>query len=108
MGISGVSTIESCWFVKSQNETDSGFQIDLVIDRADQCINLCEIKFYSTVFKANKKFVEDQMNKKEQFKHYTKTRKAIFITLITTYGAEKNQYYQQIVDNQLTMDDLFK
>jgi hypothetical protein len=108
LGISGVSTIESCWFVKSQNETDQGFQIDLVIDRADQCINLCEIKFYSTVFKANKKFVEDQMNKKEQFKHYTKTRKAIFITLITTYGAEKNQYYQQIVDNQLTMDDLFK
>jgi len=108
LGISGVSTIESCWFVKSQNKPESGVQIDLVIDRADHCINLCEIKFYSSVFKANKKFVEDQTNKKKLFQNYTKTKKALFITLITTYGAEENRYYQQIVDNQLTMDDLFK
>ena len=79
----------------------------LSIDRADNCINLCEIKFHNAKFKADRKFVETQMNKIEQFRNSTKTKKTLFTTLITTYGAEENPYYNEIVDNQLTMNDLF-
>ena len=108
LGISGVSTRESCWFIQGQSDSELGAQIDLVIDRDDNCINLCEIKFHNSKFRANKKFVADQFRKKELFRSFTKTRKTLFLTLITTYGAEENQYYHQIVDNQLTMNDLFE
>ncbi len=108
LGIAGVSTNESCWYLKpDKNSSEKGAQIDLVIDRADNCINLCEIKFHNSLFKADRKFVEAQMNKIERFRNSSKTKKAIFTTLITTYGAEENSYYNEIVDNQLTMNDLF-
>ncbi len=108
LGISGVSTRESCWFLKhGRNSSEQGAQIDLVIDRADNCINLCEIKFHNSKFKPDRKFVKTQMNKIEQFRNSTKTKKTLFTTLITTYGAEENSYYNEIIDNQLTMNDLF-
>ncbi len=108
LGISGISTRESCWFLKSEkNSSKQGAQIDLVIDRADNCINLCEIKFHKSTFKADRKFVETQMNKIDRFRENTKTRKSLFTTLITTYGAEENSFYNEIVDSQLTMKDLF-
>ncbi|MCP4749447.1 MAG: AAA family ATPase [Proteobacteria bacterium] len=108
LGISGVSTAESCWFIKPEKDSvDRGAQIDIVIDRADGCINLCEIKFSDSKFVVDKKFVVNQRHKIERFKTATQTRKSIFTTLITTFGAEENPSYHEIIDNQLTMDDLF-
>ena len=108
LGIAGVTTRESCWFTKPFNKaSDGGAQVDLVIDRADGCINLCEIKFHNTKLKIDKSFVTNQRNKTEQFRLTTKTKKSIFTTLISTFGAAENHHFHEVIDNQLTMDDLF-
>jgi len=99
LGISGVQTSVYSWQSKSA-------QIDLIIDRKDQVINLCEMKFSLTSYSINKKYGESLRQKADQFRQATKTNKSIFLTLITTYGLAKNKY-DYLVQNNLTMNDLF-
>ncbi len=100
LGIGGVSTTSFTW----NNERA---QIDLVIERADNCINLCEIKFVNNEFLIDKKYATILNQKKEIFQAITMTKKALFTTLISPYGVKENQYYKAAVQNQLTLDDLF-
>ncbi len=100
LGISGVQTSVSSWH-------HSEAQIDLVIDRKDQVINLCEMKFSIAPFSISKKYAENLRNKIAVFKHETKTKKAIYPTFITTYGLDQNQY-TYLAQNKLTMKDLFE
>jgi hypothetical protein len=79
----------------------------MVIDRADQCINLVEEKFCEGEFTVTKEYAARLQRKKELFKEKTGTKKAIFTTLITPYGAVVDANYLAAVDNQLTIDDLF-
>lgn len=99
LGISGVQTSISTW-------SSANTQIDLVIDRRDQVINICEMKFSINKFVIDKKYAEILRNKLGFFRQKTKTRKALFLTLITTYGIAPNQY-AGMVRNALTMDVLF-
>ena len=46
--------------------------------------------------------------KKSVFSQATQTKKTIFTTLLTTFPAMQNQYYLAEVDNEVTMDKLFK
>lgn len=106
--IGGVSTKESHWqYFSPKNSTDKGAEIDLLIDRADQCINLCEIKFYNTVYTMTKEDADDLERKKMVFLMKTQTRKALFMTLITPYGVKENDHYLSCVDNQLSLNSLF-
>ncbi|WP_436490114.1 AAA family ATPase [Chitinophaga sp. ARDCPP14] len=105
LGISGVQTTTSSWISTS---TDTGAQIDLVIDRRDQVINICEMKFSINNFTIDKKYAEELRNKIGIFKEETKTRKAIFLTMITTFGLNKNNYSNSLVQNSLKMDVLFE
>ncbi len=104
LGISGVETKISSWRSRSDG---NGVQIDLVIDRRDQVINLCEMKFSINKFIITKQYAEELRNKIAFFKNDTKTRKSIFLTMITTFGVENNTYYGGLVQNDLTMDMLF-
>lgn len=104
LGISAVNTTLYTWrSVKSE----PGSQIDLVIDRADDTINLCEIKYYSNIFTIDKKYYMNLENKVDSFIEETKTLKAIILTMITTRGLLKNQY-SSIVTRQVVLDELFK
>ncbi len=108
LGLAAVQTKTSKWkYVAPKGSKTSGAEIDLVIDRADQCINLCEMKFYSEEFTVDKEYAEKLQKKREIFEKATKTKKATFTTLITTQGAKSNEHYNASVDNQLTMDALF-
>ncbi|MBU4485241.1 ATP-binding protein [bacterium] len=108
LGLSGISTKESGWsYVPSRSKEESGAQVDLVIDRADNCINLCELKYYNSEFVIDKEYAKKLEDKKRIFKEQTKTNNTLFTTMITTYGTKKNIYYNSVVDNQLTMDVLF-
>ena len=108
LGISGISTVESGWRYLPQKAThQQGAQIDLVIDRADKCINLCEMKYSDSEFIIEKPYVENLINKKKVFRELTGTTKTLFTTLVTTYGVKKNTHCLSVVDNQLTMNDLF-
>ncbi|MFI4937391.1 MAG: ATP-binding protein [Candidatus Berkiellales bacterium] len=107
LGLAAVTTSHSQWSYIPQDNTEDGAQIDLIIDRADNCINLCEIKFCQGEFNITKEYAKKLLNKKEIFREQTKTKKTIFITMITPYGVKKNQHYIGLVDNELTLDDLF-
>jgi AAA+ ATPase superfamily predicted ATPase len=108
LGISGISTIESGWrYLPKKMNHNSGAQIDLVIDRADKCINLCEMKYSDSEFVIDKPYAEKLKNKKKVFREQTETTKTLFTTMVTTYGVKKNTHYLSVIDNQLIMDDLF-
>jgi uncharacterized protein len=104
LGISGIQTNNVAW--KGGTEEKSA-QIDLLIDRRDQVINLCECKFSLDEFSIDKAYSERLRSKISIFKQTTQTRKAVFLTMITTYGVEKNQYANLLVQNEVLMDDLF-
>ena len=107
LGIGAVSTAISSWHHRSSTG-EKGAQIDLVIDRADACINLCEIKFHKNEFTITKEYFNQLAYKKELFQKITKTRKTVFMTLITCSGVLKNEYYRQAVDGgDITTDELF-
>lgn len=104
LGISGVQTSISSW---RSSLKDKGIQIDLVIDRRDQVINVCEMKFSINPFTINKKYSDELRNKLGSFKEETGTRKSVFLTLITTFGIKSDQYSLGLVQNDLKMDILF-
>ena len=104
LGISGVSTKESAW---KSTQSKEGAQIDLVIDRRDGVINLCEMKFSNSLFTIDKKYDAELRNKIAAFRTETRTKKALFLTMITTYGLKGNSYSAN-VQNDLKMDVLFE
>jgi uncharacterized protein len=104
LGISSVQTLTSSW---RSTATPTGAQIDLVIDRRDNVVNVCEIKFSINDFSIDKKYAEDLRNKISAFKQETGTRKSVFLTFITTFGLKQNQYSIGLVQNNFTMDILF-
>ncbi len=105
LGIQGVLSKEAAW--RGGTEEKSA-QIDLLIDRRDQVINVCEAKFSLGAFAISKDYSEKLREKISVFKAVSKTRKAVFLTMITTYGTEKNKHATALVQNEVTMDDLFK
>jgi AAA+ ATPase superfamily predicted ATPase len=107
LGISGVLTKIYSYVSKATDDLP-GTQIDLLIDRMDQAIHLCEIKFSQNEFILDKKTTENIRQKKTIFQHNTKTKKHIFTTFITTYGMVDNKWKKESVDQNLTMDDLFE
>lgn len=104
--ISGIYS-EASGFIHQGNDVMSGAQIDLLIDRNDQVINLCEIKFYKTTYSITKSYAEQLRNKIAVFSQVSKTKKQIFLTMITTFGVTENKYSQELTDHNLTMDILF-
>lgn len=108
LGIFGVSTSESGWrYLPKKGSNQQGAQIDLLIDRADGCMNLCEMKYSDSEFVIDKPYAEALRRKKNIFRERTQTKKTLFTTLVTTYGVRKNSHCLSEVDCQLTMDDLF-
>jgi AAA+ ATPase superfamily predicted ATPase len=103
LGIGGIGTEISAW--KSTQSKD-GAQIDLVIDRRDGVINLCEMKFSVEQFSIDKKYDAELRNKIGTFRTETHTKKTIFFTMITTFGLRENAYSGN-VQNDLKMDVLF-
>jgi predicted AAA+ superfamily ATPase len=106
LGINGIVTNEFTWSQKTRDGIQ-GAQIDLIIDRADNCINLFELKFHSVPFSINKKYAEQLRIKKQVFIDQTQTKKNIFLTFLTPFGVEKNKYYLSEVNQQLLLEDLF-
>ena len=103
LGISGVLTEIFTWKSKSH---DPGAQIDLVIERGDQVVNLCEMKYASSEFAIDKAYDRNLRNKRSAFLAETHTRKAAQTTMITAYGLRKNMY-QAGIPFEITLDDLF-
>jgi uncharacterized protein len=106
LGISGIYTETSSYFYKGNDESE-GFQLDMLIDRADRAINLCEIKFYNDDFPMTDEFATYLRQRREKFRSIVKTKKALFNTLITTYGVKHSKSSTAQIDHVITMDKLF-
>jgi len=103
LGISGVLTEASSWRSK---DASPGAQIDLVLDRSDKIIHLCEMKFASDEYAIDKAYSLKLREKRAAFLAETSTRKAAHTTLVTTFGLKRNEYSAEILF-QMTMNDLF-
>jgi uncharacterized protein len=106
LGISGVNTQQASW-VKKGTSNEKGTQIDLLIDRDDAIISVCEMKFSTDYFTIKKDYAESLRNKISIFREASKTKKSIFLTLITTFGIQKNDYASELVQNDIILEDLF-
>lgn len=98
-----ISNTSSSW---RSADAESPVQIDLVIERADRIINLCEIKFSSAPYVIDKAYEMHLRNRMAIFREQTGTRYGTQLTMITTFGLLPNKHYS-VVDSELTLDDLF-
>ncbi len=107
LGISGVNTQQASW-IKKGTSNEKGTQIDLLIDRDDAIISICEMKFSTTSFTIKKDYADILRNKIAIFKESTHTKKSVFLALITTFGVQKNDYAFELVQNEIVLEDLFE
>ena len=105
IGISAVYSEISSMFIPKSAEND-GFQIDLLIDRNDNSINLCEIKFHAAPFTITSSYYYQLLEKRQRFIDFTGTKKQVFLTFITNHGVVKNEFASELVDVEITLDDL--
>ena len=110
MGISGVLSNVCSWqskpFVDKDGTKWKGGQIDLIIDRADNVVSLCEMKYYSDEFVIDGDYDQKLRERASLFNKVTGTKKALNHVFITTYGVKRNSY-SNIAQANLTMEDLF-
>lgn len=106
LGIQGIHSEVSPWRASGSKGTD-GAQIDLLIDRADRTITICEMKFYTDEFTIDKAYATELNRKLEVFRQVTKTRKSLFVAFLTTYGVKRNEYADRLMHQNLTMDIFF-
>jgi hypothetical protein len=105
LGISGVSTSESLWS-KRAAEGSRGTQIDLIIDRRDNVVNLCEAKFTSDEFSVDRDYHFTLVRRGELLRDLIPKRSVIHNTLVTTYGLRYGEYSGDFV-SVVTMEDLY-
>ena len=108
LGILGVLSDESSWFVKTDDDKGiSGAQIDLLIDRRDHVVSLCEIKYSISEYDIDKTYEANLRNKISTFSKVTNCKKTIQLVMITTFGVKRNKYSGLII-TQVLLDDLFQ
>lgn len=109
LGFPMVATRQHAWRSDPAKleEGESGVQIDLLIDRNDNIINLCEMKWASDEFVIDKKYDAELRHKADVFARQTGTKKAIHLTMVTTYGVKHNIYFDDF-QSQVTIDQLFE
>lgn len=110
LGISGILSNVYAWSCRPHTDQDGnewkGGQIDLIIDRNDRVMNLCEIKYAHAQYTIDRNYAETIRERTELFRREQKTTKNLRCTFITTYGIKTN-HYSGIVDHQVKLDDLF-
>ena len=104
LGITGIGTEYYSWRSKESSE---GAQVDLILERADRVINLCEIKYSTEQYALDKDEDLKIRNRMGDFKAETETKYAVLPVLVSTYGMKRNSYSGGI-HWQVTMDELFE
>jgi len=106
LNIDSASTIGSWRFIP-RKKLETGAQIDMIIDRTDNAITLCEIKYTEGSFLIDKQYAAKLQNKIKIFKLVTKVTKQIFLVLISANGLKRNKYAEELISSVVTLNDLF-
>jgi len=107
LGIGGIHVEAYGWSFRGDETYPDGVQIDLVIDRADNVINICEMKYSADTFAIDKAYAETLGRKLATFTGVTRTRKAVHLTMVTVNGLLRNQYSGR-VQSEVLLRDLFR
>jgi uncharacterized protein len=111
LGILGVLSNVYSWQKKAFTDKDgsewNGARIDMLIDRNDSVINICEMKYSVGEYVITEEYERKLRERLSLFEHVTKTKKALVLTFITTYGVKRN-IHSSIVHSEVPMDDLFR
>lgn len=110
LGISGVQTRVCSWRSKDGSfvaGSHKGAQIDLLIDRKDETVNICEMKYSKEPFEITKDYAERLQNKLNRFAAETKTGKSLLLTMMTANGIKHNSH-SDIVQKEILLEDLFR
>jgi AAA+ ATPase superfamily predicted ATPase len=104
----GENSLASPWrYVPRNDANEKGVQIDLLFDRDDKAISVCEIKYTDKPFAIDKQYADKLKQKIEVFRKVTRTDKQIFLTMISATGLKKTNYMKEMVDGVVMLDDLF-
>ncbi len=105
LGISEVNSFQDTWSGQTNGQK---IQIDFLIDRQDQVINIVECKFSNDEFIIDKEYAANLRRKIGVFQNATKTKKAINLLMISSYGVLENEYFLELVQNSLDTEIFFK
>lgn len=108
LALSASSFPYSWRFVPKDGKKEDGAQIDLLFDRPDDAITLCEIKYTNKAFVIDKPYAERLKKKIEVFRGHTKTDKQLLLAFVSAHGVKDNTYYQELISGICTLKDLFK
>jgi len=104
--LEAIASSTATWQSKQEEQ---GAQIDLLVDRADRVVNICEIKFSNADFRITKDYARKLRNKLYLFASLKSSkRKTLFLTMVTTFGTVQNEYYKELVQSEVTLEDLFQ
>ncbi len=98
-------TSYACTYLHKGTKQNQGYQIDLLIDRSDGVINICELKFYEKAFAIDKKYAQQLQHRLSHFESQLKKKKSVQLTFITANGMVVNEYAKQLIDKQLLLTD---
>jgi len=107
LSISPTAIANSWRYIPKIKSTETGAQIDLLFDRRDGVITLCEIKYSEKPFVVNKQYAKNLLNKRDTFARQTRTKKQLFIAMIAANGIKDNLYADELINGVVVLDDLF-
>lgn len=103
------TSIPSTWrYVPRKGSKEEGSQIDLLFDRDDNAITICEIKYTEEPFSINKVYAEKLRKKIDVFQKITRSKKQIFLTFISANGLKETMYSKEVIDSFINLRDLFR
>ena len=105
LGVSGVLTRSYYWSAKDEEQ---GAQIDLLLERADDVINIIECKYHNKEFVIDKAYAKKLENKRELFYERSRYNGSIMMVMISTHGVKENQYYDELISQNMMLDALFR
>lgn len=106
LGIAGLKT-EVSSFAGIRDSSGKGMQIDMLIDRNDMAINICEIKFFADVWSLTEHDAEILRSRRERFRLLSNTKKMLINTVISSYGIVPNEYAKMQVDKSISLAAFF-
>ncbi len=107
LGISGIQCEVNSYLHRKNNNYHKGFQIDLLIDRRDDVLTICEMKFYSDEYRITSDYAKKIHTRKEGLKALTSPKKHVEVVFISSFGLVNNAQKNDYVDHDLSMDILF-
>lgn len=108
LGLEKIACKTGRWqYLPKKDSAANGAQIDLLFDREDGVITICEIKYSNKPFVIDKDYGKQLIRKIEVFEQTVKARKPTFLAMITTMGLKANLWSEELVQNEVTLSDLF-